>query len=179
MEIHIERLEPDDPRPEFNCTDDDLNDFFHHDSVDAGRELMSVTYVAKGNDEEVVGFFSLSNDSIRKEELGNNRRRNLLRYLPHKKRLHYKVFPTVKVGRLAVAKNMKRMGIGTKILDFLKISFTYQNKTGCRFIVVDAYNKPDALSFYESNGFKYLLADDTKENTRLMHFDLTQVVLEK
>ena len=28
-------------------------------------------------------------------------------------------------------------------------------KTGCRFIVVDAYNKENVLHFYEKNGFKF------------------------
>ena len=30
------------------------------------------------------------------------------------------------------------------------------NKTGCRFIVVDAYNKENVLHFYGKNGFKFL-----------------------
>jgi hypothetical protein len=48
--------------------------------------------------------------------------------------------PAVKIGRLGVAHASQRDGTGTQVLDFLKMWFTVGNKTGCRFIVVDAYN---------------------------------------
>ncbi|VAW70858.1 hypothetical protein MNBD_GAMMA10-395, partial [hydrothermal vent metagenome] len=46
------------------------------------------------------------------------------------------------------------------------------NKTGCRFIVVDAYNKPEVIRFYKRNGFDFLHNGDKKEDTRIMIFDL-------
>lgn len=57
------------------------------------------------------------------------------------------------------------------------------NKTGCRFLVVDAYNTSRTLNFYERNGFKFLHKDEEEErkyyricgndiSTRLMYFDL-------
>lgn len=62
------------------------------------------------------------------------------------------------------------------------------NKTGCRFLVVDAYNKQNVLSFYERNGFKYLYATEADEKdatqvdfgelqTRLMFLDLLHTSL--
>ena len=65
--------------------------------------------------------------------------------------------------------------------------FTLANdsiKTGCRFLVVDAYNNPRTLHFYEQNNFSFLHADEAEEcayynipteeaiATRLMYFDL-------
>lgn len=80
--------------------------------------------------------------------------------------------PAVKIGRFATCRNMQCSGIGTEILDFVKFWFTTGNKTGCRFIIVDAYNKTRAISFYQKNGFDFLLQSDKKEETRLMYFDL-------
>mgnify|MGYP003290434088 CR=1 FL=1 len=51
-------------------------------------------------------------------------------------------------------------------------------------MVVDAYNRPDTITFYQKNGFKFLYSDDALEkeafhinqkqnlNTRMMYLDL-------
>lgn len=56
------------------------------------------------------------------------------------------------------------------LLDFIKGYFIINNKTGCRFITVDAYKS--AVSFYEKNGFVALHNNDDDSFTRLMYFDL-------
>lgn len=56
------------------------------------------------------------------------------------------------------------MTLGSKVLDFIKSWFIDpQNKTGCRYIVVDAVNTEKVLTFYEKNGFKYIFASDEEE----------------
>ncbi len=40
---------------------------------------------------------------------------------------------------------------------------TSENKTGCRFIVVDAYNNDRTFHFYEKNGFKPLYKTEQEE----------------
>lgn len=62
------------------------------------------------------------------------------------------------------------------------------NKTGCRYLVVDAYNKPEACEYYQRNGFNYMFSSEEQEKqyrnieteaalqTRLMFFDLMQIV---
>ena len=64
--------------------------------------------------------------------------------------------------------------------DFIKNWFRHEdNKTGCRFLIVDAYNNPRTLKFYENNNFKYLYRTEEEEElyfkttmTRMMYFDL-------
>ena len=69
-----------------------------------------------------------------------------------------------------------------------KVLFRTNNRTGCRFLIVDALNRPDTLHYYEKNGFRYLIADERLEakymgigvgrlplNTRLMYFDLLKL----
>ena len=58
------------------------------------------------------------------------------------------------------------------LLSFIKGWFVSDNKTGCRFIVVDALNQPDVLTFYKRNGLRFLNDEDIKDPTRLMYFDL-------
>ena len=58
------------------------------------------------------------------------------------------------------------------------------NKTGCRFLVVDAYNEPNPIQYYKKNDFDFLFSTEEQEKeymgmstnetlkTRLMYFDL-------
>ena len=85
----------------------------------------------------------------------------------NKQRNHY---PAVKVGRLAVDKSYAHQGIGRLILDSVKYVFTHGNRTGCRFLTVDAL--ADAMGFYERNGFRFFTQQDENHDTRLMYFDL-------
>ncbi len=55
--------------------------------------------------------------------------------------------PAVKIGSLGVHVDFARAGVGSRIMDYLKVWFTAWNKTGCRFILVDAHNKPEVVAF--------------------------------
>lgn len=74
---------------------------------------------------------------------------------------------------LAVDKTLKGQSIGTYLLNFIKSFFVVNNKTGCRFLTVDAYKA--AVPFYEKNGFVLLNDDDIDAPTRLLYFDLKDI----
>lgn len=171
--LALKRLEAADDRPEFSCGDDDIDEFFHVDSIGGCNELVCVTY-ALMNDEKTVGFYSVSNDSIRKQDLPRSRFKKVMKIVPRPKR--YSSMPAAKIGRLGVCKDSQKDGYGTMILDYLKYSFTNQNKTGCRFLVVDAYNQENVTSFYQKNGFDFLTSTDADEETRIMFFDLVSFI---
>ena len=68
----------------------------------------------------------------------------------------------------------------------IKSWFVVSNKTGCRFLIVDAYNDRNTLNYYESNLFstenqEYLSSFREEETqgeslkTRLMYFDLIEL----
>ena len=75
-------------------------------------------------------------------------------------------------------------------MDFIKFWFvSSENKTGCRFIVVDSYNTFKPLRYYKSNDFIELFGTEDQEKeftglplnqqlqTRLLYFDL--IVIER
>lgn len=167
------RLE-NDLRPCFTCGSADLDEFYHKDSILWGKQLISVTYAVRKNN-KILAFFSLSNDSIRLEQAPSKNAffKRVLSLVPHNKRL--KSMPAVKLGRLASHTESQSTGIGSEVLDYLKMWFTSNNKTGCRFIVVDAYNNARTIKFYEKNHFKFMSESDDNENTRLMYFDLASI----
>ena len=174
----------------FSCGDDDLDDFFHNHALLYSKEHLGKTYVFVDNDtSEIVAFFTVSNDSIKTTFIPKNSTNRVQRKIPGLK--HLRTYPAVLIGRLGVNKSFQGKGlkIGRQVVNFIKLWFLDDNnKTGCRFLVVDAYNKPEVLSFYEQNGFKYLYAteDDEKEatqsdseslNTRLMFLDLLHTTI--
>ena len=63
--------------------------------------------------------------------------------------------------------------VGSFLLNFIKSYFLDDNKTGCRFITVDAYI--NAVSFYERNDFQHLKSHDEDLSTRLLFFDLSDI----
>lgn len=168
-EIYLDRLSPEDSRDDFDCDDDDLNEFYRIDSIHNHKELIAITYAVKYEDNTIC-FFSVSNDSITKRHLNNRIARRIFKKIPRVK--IYSTTPAVKIGRLATSKDHCGIGIGTRVLDLIKYSFTHGNKTGCRFVVVDAYRNEKTLNFYEKNGFDFLSDEDTESETRLMYFDL-------
>ena len=176
-QLKLRRLNPGEKRPPFECGDSDLNEFFHIDSIHNGNELMSVTYVAELMEgREALAFFCVSNDAIKKDDAPRSAWERMLKLLPRAKR--YSSMPAVKIGRLAVSKKLQSNGVGTQLIDFMKMWFTNGNKTGCRFIVVDAYNNQRTIKFYQNNEFEFLTQDDEKGDTRLMYFDLMRFKLE-
>ena len=155
----------------FDCGDNDLNDFIHNDARNYQQELLSVTYLFEEENGDVAAFFSVSNDSLRDNDF--EKWNNLSRKVANRKRR--KEYPAVKIGRLGVS--TKQRGIGSEIIFFIKNWFTTENKTGCRFVLVDAYNRADVVKFYqEKNGFMFLTEKDTDKKTRLMYFDLIRML---
>ena len=49
-------------------------------------------------------------------------------------------------------------------MNFIKSWFVdSSNKTGCRYLIVDAYNSDIPLAFYKKNGFDYIFSTEEQE----------------
>jgi len=169
VDFELIRLTKDHEFKSFDCKDKDLNEFLLNDSKNFLVDLVAVTYLLE-SDNDIVAFFSLSNDRISAEDFESNNKWRKFRAKSISSSKRLKSYPAVKIGRLAVSHDYKKNHIGTSILDYIKELFMDNNLTGCKFITVDAYN--DSLTFYEKNGFKYLTDEDNGKDTRAMYFDL-------
>lgn len=173
------RLEPNSEYPigNFDCNDSDLNEFLIDDAKNFASELLAVTnlYMYEG---QVIAFYSVLNDKIAYKDFNLLSNRQHRKLLPYPKR-HLEYLPAVKIGRLGVDKKFSGKNFGSIILDLLKMSFTHNNKTGCTFMTVDAYNKESTLNFYSKNGFVFFTEADEKEKTRSMYFDLRKFIAHK
>ena len=171
----VRRLNIGDIVTEFDCHDEDLNDFIINEASLYRNALLSVTYVVEDkNSEDVLAYFSLSNDKISISDFESKTEFN--RFRKHKfvneKRLRSS--PAIKIGRLAIAKSAQHQSIGTYLLEFIEDYFLIDNKSGCRFVTVDAY--VDAIPFYIKNNYQFLNNDDEDKRTRVMYFDLASLL---
>lgn len=169
-----------------NCENKDLNDFFANDSITYSKRLLGTTYLfcLKDNPSTIVAAFTLSNDSIRMTNKLNEEAKETFLDDTDLRSKNLRRYPALLIGRLATNKQFAGKGVGTAIMDFIKSRFRFGNKTGCRFIIVDAYNSPATLHYYLKNNFKFLVEDERLEakymgigvgrlplHTRLMYYD--------
>lgn len=176
----------------FTCADNNITVFFTKEYADYAYQLLGKSYCfVEQEKKQIVCAFTVANSSIRADLLPNSRRNKLNRQIPNEKRRSQ--YPAVLIGQLAVGNQYKGLHIGNELLDFIKSWFIDPlNKTGCRYIVVDALNNPKILDFYQRNGFNFLFLTEDEErkflhiirqknnvvydiqplNTRLMYFDL-------
>lgn len=177
----------------FHCGDTerekDLENFFHDEAMLYAKERLGKTYCFvsnEGEETEIVAFFTVSNDSVKTAFIPKGSRNKVQRKIPGSK--HLRSYPAVLLGRLGVDKKYQGNNrfVGLQVINYIKTWFIDEdNKTGCRFLVVDAYNQEKVLRFYERNRFKYLYLDEEEERlavhledsedelyTRLMFLDL-------
>lgn len=167
----MRRLKKGERIGSFDCGDEDLDEFILQESHFYSEELLATSYVVEGPKGDILAYFSLNNDKISVNEFENRTEFNRFRkhHFINAKRIGS--YPAVKIGRLAVALNARDSHLGTRILQFIKKYFTVNNKTGCRFVTVDAYL--NAIPFYQKNMFEFLTESDKDDtHTRLLYFDL-------
>ena len=142
---------------EFDCGDAELNEFLLKDYAKNLESKTCIIYLCKYY-EKIVGFFTLSADSIKINE---------------KIEPYYSYYPAIKIGRLGIQKEFHSKKIGTCIIRWITgFCRTLQNKIGIRFISVDAYNHEKQVKFYEKNSFKRFKSKRSK--TIPMYLDLEE-----
>ena len=150
---------------EFHCGEADLDDFFSKDAFEYEEFRMGKSYCIRLNDapKTIVAIYTVSSDSIRIFDLPRSRRDAMLKITHHRKRL--KRYPGILIGRLGVNSEFAHQGIGSQVLDVIKLWFDSSVvKAGCRFLIVDALNKPNVLDFYRKNGFETLFTSEQQED---------------
>ncbi|TAL55942.1 MAG: GNAT family N-acetyltransferase [Nanoarchaeota archaeon] len=124
----------------FDCGDDDINEFIKEDAHKYGEDRLATTFVVI-LDERIVGFFSLVNDCIK---LGDKEKED-------EEVLNLREYPATKIARLGIVKDLQGQGLGAVLVQ-LAIAITLDcNHCACRFMTADSY--PKRVGFYESMGF--------------------------
>lgn len=170
---------------EFSCGNEDLDSFFHEDYIPYEEELMGKSYCFLHDKKKViVGAFTVCNASIHNRMLTSGAKKAMSANLnKEKQNINY---PATLLGRLGISRDFQGLHIGSELMDFIKAWFIEPgNKTGCRYILVDAYNIPSTIGYYKRNGFNFIFNNIESEKryrrlenvegelrTRLMYYDL-------
>ena len=170
----IRKLDNNEIIKSFDCGDADLNDFIINEAHHYRKALLAVTYVFENKETgNVIGYFSLANDRVSLTDFNNKTEFNRFRKTRFVNEKRIKSYPAVKICRLGIDKSLRGKGIGSTLLDFIKYFFIENNKTGCRFLTVDAYN--NAIYFYKNNKFQHLKEQEDDKTTRFLYFDLNDI----
>ena len=142
---------------DYTCKkDSEIEEFFKSEYKDYNRQLLGKSYcfLTREDVPRLACAFSLANSSVRVDRLSNKKRNKINRGIPNAKRR----------SQYPVMDDFRGLDLGTKVMDFIKSWFIDpHNKTGCRYIIVDAVNQENVLKFYEDNGFKFIFASDEEE----------------
>ena len=172
--LRVRKLNPDERVTSFDCGDEDLNSFILEEAPLYRKVLLAMTYVVEdGESGKVLAYFSLANDKVSLSDFESKTEFNRFRRKRFVNEKRLKSYPAGKLCRLAVDNAAKNLHIGSNLIRFIKGYFITDNKTGCRFLTVDAY--ADAIPFYLKNGFVPLNEDDAGQATRLLFFDLNDI----
>ena len=151
----------------FDCGDEDLNEYFREDAILHKQELITQTYCffhETDNGAWPLALMDLCNDAVKLKDLDDD--------IDISRKKRYPFLPAVKITRFGVIKELQGDNLGSHALNLIKKFFLTNNRTGCRFITVDAYNRPAVLSFYLKNGFIPFNDKDKDRHTRALFFDL-------
>jgi len=170
---------------DFDCGNADLNDFFNHDAIEYKRQMLSRTcFFRHKNSCAVVCSFSFSAGSIKTADLPGSRRKKVKEHIPREKSL--KSYPAILIGRLGVAMEFSGQGAGSQLIEAIKNYCLIQFPDFVRYLLVDAYNEPAVLRFYQKNDFTSVYSTEEQEKeayrqplseilrTRYMFYDMIQ-----
>ncbi len=145
MKLRIVPLEKKYDKSKFSCGYELLDNYIKRQArQDVNRDL-SACFVLVDDNDIVKGYYTLSANSIKREEFSDN----LVKKLPPT----YSELPTILLGRLAIDESIQGKGYGEKILlDALNRSLEISESMGSIAVVVDPIDKK-AQNFYLQYGF--------------------------
>ena len=105
--MQLEQLHENYNSIDFECDEDELNDFIIHDAVDYHRCLLAETYLLK-DEGRVIAYITILNDTLDMTSFDDRTSFNRFRKKPFANAKRLKSYPALKVGRLAVQRNIAR-----------------------------------------------------------------------
>ena len=146
MEIFI--LDKTHNRKAFECEEQQLTDYIKKQVSQDIKKRLAVCFVAIDSDNNVFGYYTLSSESLGREQIPDK----YLKKVPQ----NYNA-PVILLGRLARNITAKGTGLGEHLLlDALFRAFTLSEESiGAMAVIVDPMNQ-FAIKFYEKYGFEQL-----------------------
>jgi GNAT superfamily N-acetyltransferase len=164
MALDIRKLEPIHDVKTFDCGDGELNRYLRNFAwLNQDQHMLGTTYVAYSENAELIGYYTIANSSIPRNELPEDQVAGGPRYAH---------MPALLLARLAVAKIHSRKGNGEQLLRHcLNTALAIAEESGLRYVITEAY--PQKVAWYSKYGFQEISRSDSKQ--RKMWIDLKVV----
>ena len=147
-DFYFEPLNARHEREAFTCAEEPpLEQYIRTQASQDVKRKLAAVFVLTNDGRTVAGYYTLSQFSIKLDDLPSERSMKLPKY-PH--------IPATLIGRLAVNDSHRKQRLGERLLmDALQRSFDFSTQVGSYAVVVDA--KSDRVkSFYLRYGFSEL-----------------------
>ena len=143
LQIHL--LNKTHDRKHFSCGEAGLDQYLQIFATQDIKRNISRIFVAiqKDKPEQIVGFFSLSANSLDAKDLPETIKQKLPRY----------PVPIALLGRLAVDRNFQNKGVGKILLAEALQKVYYAGKTMAVYAIVVEALDTNAKKFYQKFGF--------------------------
>lgn len=136
-------LEKNHNRKNFSCGIDELDNYLKQYANQDIKKRLAVCYVIADQDNDVIGYYTLSSNSIDLSDIPGDLAKSL----------KYVEIPVVIIGRLAVHKDYQGNKLGqTLLIDALKRIIEISALVGNHAVIVDPINDI-ATKFYAKLGF--------------------------
>lgn len=143
LQFKVELLTVQHDRSSFDCGEPALNEFLQRQANQLQKRMVSKTYVAVDQKNQIAGFYSLSVTQIQREQ-SPEQLHQFSTYLP---------IPAALIGRLATSIQHQGQGVGTYLLAHALTTIKrIAENIGLAVVVVDAKNN-DVAEFYKKYGF--------------------------
>jgi len=167
-----------------------IDTFFHQDFPEYEREQLGTTYGYYLGEErkQLVAAFTIANSALILDFLQSARKNKVNKEIPRVKQRRQ--YPALLICQLAVFDEFKGMDLGDQVLDHIsQLGLILGRQCACRFLLVEAVNKPKVIDFYSRNGFVMMYSSEDVEiekmkrkvdedghlATRLMMMDLASI----
>jgi len=145
--LKIHKYERQFKRDQFDCGKEPLNNYIQRNVTKDVKNGACTCFIIKGQGEEVIGYYTLSTESIPIEDAPTQ----------FQKKINYQYIPVILLGRLALDKQHFGKGLGKLLLvNALKRSLDVAtNHIGAVAVIVDPIDE-EALQYYLKYGFTLL-----------------------
>jgi len=143
-DFKIESLGSKHDREAFTCSSEPLQRYLRNQGKQDTRKRAAVVYVLTPDGQTIAGYYTLSQFSIKLDDIPPDTARRLARYPD---------VPATLIGRLAVDDKYRAQGLGEKLLlDALQRCLVHSRQIASCAVVVDAKDA-QAKGFYQKYGF--------------------------
>ena len=129
-------------RSTFDCESEPPNRYLQQQATQDARRRFASCFVAVADDDGIAGYYTLASSSVSLIDLPADTRKRLPRY---------PTVPAVRMGRLAVDRRIKGMGLGAALLADALMRAA-RSEIAAHALIVDAKDEA-ALAFYRHHGF--------------------------